>query len=604
MKNYMRFSKEGVDSQLPLPNAKLPEKWEWTTLGEIRRDTSQSISQEEMRGKSFELYSVPSFATGKPEIIEGDQIGSNKVTVQPGDVLICKINPRINRAWVVGESQGYPQIASTEWIVFSKQGGIIPDFLRYYFSTDTFRNYLAANVSGVGGSLMRVRPSVVERYPFPLAPTAEQEHIVAKLDAMVSRITAGESAARRALERLDCYRASVLYAAVTGELTREWRKTHKLEETGELLLKRLLVERRKRWEETEFKRLESAGKLPKNDKWKERYKEPEQPDIQGLPKLPVGWTWASIDQLSWTSGYGTSERCSYEGKGLPVLRIPNIRSHNLSFSDIKFAAENAFFDDSELVDFGDLLLIRTNGSRTLIGRAAVVQKMLPGKYSFASYLIRYRLLGESEFWSWVSFAWDSSLLRTQINNKAATTAGQYNVSLSNLASIAIPLPPTIEQQQLIQQIDLRFAASERMQATLKLRQEQASTIRQSLLNDAYSGSLNTQQLGDEPASLLLTRLHNANRAVMRKRVKVKIMPSKKSYNFRQSLIEVLRKENKPIPPEELFRLAGFQHDFDNSDCQQDILDAFYDELRAITEPLGPVKESRPHPNTVLLEINS
>ncbi len=68
--------------------------------------------------------------------------------------------------------------------------------------------------------------------PLRVPPSAEQERIMAKLDAMLSRVAAGKGAARRALERLDRYRSAVLQAAVTGELTREWRKTHNPEETG------------------------------------------------------------------------------------------------------------------------------------------------------------------------------------------------------------------------------------------------------------------------------------------------------------------------------------------------------------------------------------
>jgi len=210
---------------------------------------------------------VPAFSEGKPEIISGDQVGSNKILVSPGDVLLCKINPRINRAWVVGESHGYRQIASTEWIVFSKLDGISSVFLRYFFNQDELRDYLAANVSGVGGSLMRIRPSIIETYPFLLPSLTEQERIVAKLDAAFSRLERADIAARRAKERLKRYISAVLQAAVTGELTRNWREAQlKSNKTGseniEVLQQQILAGRRERWEYLEFKRLSSSGKIP------------------------------------------------------------------------------------------------------------------------------------------------------------------------------------------------------------------------------------------------------------------------------------------------------------------------------------------------------
>lgn len=316
---------------------KLPQGWVKTTLGEIRLDVSMSISQEQMRGETFELYSVPAFSQGKPDIVLGSSIGSNKVLVSPGDVLLCKINPRINRAWVVGESLGYRQIASTEWIIFSKLEGISSDLLRYFFRQNAFRDYLAANASGVGGSLMRVRPSVVGTYPFTLPPIAEQNRIVAKLNTVLSGVERAEKAARRAKERLERYRAAVLQAAVTGELTREWREARRKKEsskleTGAALLDRLLAVRRSRWEEAELARLRAIDKEPKNDKWKSGYPEPVLPRIDDWPELPQGWTLASVEQLaaheerSITDGpFGSNLKTRhYTDSGPRVVRLQNI----------------------------------------------------------------------------------------------------------------------------------------------------------------------------------------------------------------------------------------------------------------------------------------
>jgi type I restriction enzyme S subunit len=132
--------------------------------------------------------------------------------------------------------------------------------------------------------------------PVVLPPSAEQKRIVAKLDAILSRISAGEAAAHRVLVRLKRYRASVLHAAVTGELTREWRNAHpKPTETGTALLRHLLAARRTRWEETELARLTKSGKPGSN--WKARYPKPVEPDITDFRSLPRGWAWASVDQL-------------------------------------------------------------------------------------------------------------------------------------------------------------------------------------------------------------------------------------------------------------------------------------------------------------------
>ncbi len=96
-------------------------------------------------------YSVPSFESGSPEVVNGWEIKSNKQIVETGDVLISKINPKINRVWVVGKYINSRIIASTEWIIIKNQS-ISSEFLAYYFKSPEFRSKLCSNVSGVGGS--------------------------------------------------------------------------------------------------------------------------------------------------------------------------------------------------------------------------------------------------------------------------------------------------------------------------------------------------------------------------------------------------------------------------------------------------------------------
>ena len=71
------------------------------TVAEINQYSGCSVNPLEHPEQIYELYSVPSFETGYPEIVRGKDIGSTKITVEEGDVLVCKINPRINRVWVV-----------------------------------------------------------------------------------------------------------------------------------------------------------------------------------------------------------------------------------------------------------------------------------------------------------------------------------------------------------------------------------------------------------------------------------------------------------------------------------------------------------------------
>ncbi|MGA6117047.1 restriction endonuclease subunit S [Sphingobacterium anhuiense] len=167
----------------------LPKGWVETTFGFINQKSStKNINPFAYPDETFELYSVPIFDEAKPEIVKGSEIKSSKQIVEETDILVCKINPRINRVWNVGNFTKNRKIASSEWIVINNKS-INSNFLRYQFQSQRFRMLLQSEVSGVGGSLTRSRPKLVNEYPVYISPLAEQERIVSKLDALFKKIS-------------------------------------------------------------------------------------------------------------------------------------------------------------------------------------------------------------------------------------------------------------------------------------------------------------------------------------------------------------------------------------------------------------------------------
>jgi len=131
--------------------------------------------------EEFQLFSIPAFDDGKPERLMGSEIGSAKQVVRTGDVLFSRIVPHIRRAWIVGPADGARQIGSGEWIVF-RSPTLDARYLRHFLLTDGFYAQIAKTLAGVGGSLMRARPSEVAKIEIPLPPLQEQKRIAAILD--------------------------------------------------------------------------------------------------------------------------------------------------------------------------------------------------------------------------------------------------------------------------------------------------------------------------------------------------------------------------------------------------------------------------------------
>ncbi len=165
----------------------IPKTWEVIALQEINTYCPVSVNPALNPETTYELYSVPIYESGYPEIIKGKEIGSTKQQIQMDDILISKINPRINRVWRNHKYTDYLTICSSEWIVF-RNNNLYAPYMQIYFSSPFFRKYMLSNVSGVGGSLMRAQPKSVRKYPVIIPPYDEQKRIVTLCNSILEQL--------------------------------------------------------------------------------------------------------------------------------------------------------------------------------------------------------------------------------------------------------------------------------------------------------------------------------------------------------------------------------------------------------------------------------
>jgi type I restriction enzyme S subunit len=443
--------------------------WRHTTLGTLVAARGKSVDPSKYPNDLFELYSVPSFPERKPEIIGGKEIGSHKQEVHPRSVLLCKINPRINRAWVVGDFSDHPKVASTEWIIFPENEVIEPAFLSYFLQQNSVRDFLAANASGVGGSLMRVKPSTLRDFPFAYPPLDEQQRIVAEIEKQFTRLDAGVASLKRVQTALKRYRASVLKAACEGRLVpteaRLACKENRSYETGEQLLQRILKERREKWN------------------GKGRYKEPVMPKPSGLPQLPEGWTRVTVDQLSVKVVDGTHHTPTYVPDGVPFISVKDVRHGKVHFDDCKYISAETH---AELIKRchpqRDDILITKSGT---IGRIATINADTPFSLFVSVALIKpVRDVTSSQFLAIALQCYIASI------NIAQDVKGGLlkNLHLEDLRIVSLPLPPLTEQMRIVGEVERRFSVVDELEAIVDTNLQRRIRLRQSILQEAFLGT--------------------------------------------------------------------------------------------------------------------
>ena len=217
-----------------------------------------------------------------------------RTKVQAGDVLLTIVGS-IGRSTVVPkEVQSFTLQRS---VSVMSPVAVESRYLSYLLRAPATQRYLADNARGTAQKGIYL--GTLSEVPIVVAPRAEQQRIVSKIDDLFSHIEEGERALQRVQKLVERYRQSVLKAAVTGELTRKWRERHKGRvESGVTLLARALEARRAAWEAVELNKMKAKGVRPINDRWKQKYDAAISPDTTRLPRLPDGWVWASLDQFA------------------------------------------------------------------------------------------------------------------------------------------------------------------------------------------------------------------------------------------------------------------------------------------------------------------
>ncbi|MGC9521803.1 MAG: restriction endonuclease subunit S, partial [Anaerolineae bacterium] len=363
-----------------------------------------------------------------------------------------------------------------------------------------------------------------------------QRRIVDAIEAQFSRLDVAVATLERAQANLKRYKAAVLQAACEGrlvpteaELAREEGRDY---EPAEVLLERILAERRRKWEEARWAELverakkkaaqaerkaaglpyylrelpeaswvdrpeeEYAPYLPKGDRWKAKYEEPEPPDTEGLPELPEGWVWARAEQLIEFSQNGISKRHSELGSPTTVLRLADIVNGNrIDLANIRKIRLVQDEVDKYRLAKGDLLCIRVNGSPDLVGRfIPFFDADLP--IAFCDHFIRFRLVNPELVEPIAAFL-HSDRVRKHVELHKVSSAGQNTVSQGTMESVPIPLPPLAEQRRIADELARRASLVEDIQGIIQASWARAGRLRQSILKRAFEGRLVPQDPDDE-----------------------------------------------------------------------------------------------------------
>jgi len=325
----------------------------------------------------------------------------------------------------------------------------------------------------------------------PLPPLSEQERIVAKLDTIMPRIESVKDRLEKIPLIIKRFRQSVLTAAVTGNLTEEWREKHPDVECADNLLERI-----KEFKINNAKSKRELNSIKKNDKEGfERLKNIETPF-----SIPDKWRYCEINSIGNVYNGSTPSRKVPEYWNGDINWISSGEVANLRIESTREQITHEGFKNSSVKLFpkGTVLIAMIGEGKTR-GQTAILDIESTCNQNIAAIIINHGLVLPEYLYNWL-------FMQYEHNRNFGSGSGPKALNCQRVREIDFVLPPLEEQKQIVKEVDKLFTLADKVEIHYQQAKERVDKLSQSILAKAFRGELVPQDPNDEPASVLLERI--------------------------------------------------------------------------------------------------
>lgn len=213
--------------------------------------------------------------------------------------------------------------------------------------------------------------------------------------------------------------------------------------------------------------------------------------------------------------YGTSKKSDYDiSDGIPVLRIPNIKDGKIDITDLKYS----LFDPKEYqllrLSKGDVLVIRSNGSISLVGQSAIVDNNCDG-FCYAGYLIRLRFNNDI-LPDFINYSFRSEFVRKQIVDLAHSTSGVNNINAQQIQNLSFVYFEKPGQEEIVNRVQSLFEKLDSIEQRYQMLKTKLENLPQAILHKAFKGELVEQLPSDGNATDILREIEQLKKSLKKK----------------------------------------------------------------------------------------
>jgi len=444
----------------------IPSNWHWEPLGQLgswvgggtpSKDNPQYWAGGDIPWVSPKDMKAAYLDDSEDHITEAAMRASSTKLV-PENSVVCVMRSGILRHSFPVAVVRRQVTLNQDLRAISPRTGIDAAFLAHFLRASA--QEILHTCSKDGTTVNSIETSRLLAHPVPVPQFDIQRRIAARIDEFFAEIDDGRSALADARAGLETYRKSLLNAAVTGELTADWRRISDAADTARELVARTGKRRAKK----------------------------SRPDDIAPFELPPRWCWATLGEIGDVTGGLTqnSKRMALPLKQ-PFLRVANVFAGRLDLNDVEVIGVRENEVERALLRPNDLLIVEGNGSLSQIGRGAIWDGSIPNCLH-QNHLIKVRFV-EPTLALWVQQWLQSPRGRMELEERASSTSGLHTLSISKVQSLRCPIPPLSEISAIQRIIETNSTEIDTTGTELIGSTTLGAVLRQSILVSAFRGQL-------------------------------------------------------------------------------------------------------------------
>jgi type I restriction enzyme S subunit len=476
----------------------LPWGWTRTTLEQVVENISYGFTASAASapvGPQFLRITDLQHGSVQWESVPYCKIPASKVaqySLRSGDIVFARTGATTGKSFLITSCP--PAVFASYLIRVRVSADILPEFVAYFFQSQSYWNQVNENISG--SAQPSCNASKLETLKLPIAPLNEQRRIVAKLEKLLDKVDSCQQRLAKISILLKRFRQAVLAAACSGQLTADWREENSDLETGASLIGRIRAIR-----------LGSAQTNKERNQIQQAFQYEDAGHVLeevGFDYIPDSWITCRIGAIGAVVNGSTPSRKTpklWDGE-IPWVSSGEVRNNFITGSRERITKAGFNGCSVRLLPAGTVLLAMIGEGKTR-GQTAVLKIPATINQNIAAILLDHGLVIPEFLWIWFQRRYEST-------REAGSGSGPQALNCQRVRELPFVLPPLEEQQAIVRRADELLSLETQVEGRYAKAKHYVDSLKQSILAKAFRGELAPQDQNDEPATVLLKRIREAD----------------------------------------------------------------------------------------------